>query len=134
MLPRTLQKRRQIDAWELDELGLETKTGRDVDDVNDSDPTPLSVLQQAFSPSHCKAYSRRSDEVQSPVFRMFFFRGKPFLLETSDIYADSAALKARSRAVANLDSVCCVSPKAQRSGTKPECDASLYEQRGSECV
>ena len=41
-------------------------------------------------------------------------------------------LFARSRAAANLDSVCCVSWKAQRSGAKPECDASLYEQRGSE--
>ena len=73
MLPRTLQKRRQIDAWELDELELETKTGRemsmmsmvsmrdldDVDDVNDSDPTPPSVLQQACSPSHLVSFAQK---------------------------------------------------------------------------
>ena len=56
MLPRTLQKRRQIDAWELDELEPEREDGQrdvdDVDDVNDADLTPPSVLQQACSPSH----------------------------------------------------------------------------------
>ena len=30
MLSKTLQKRRQIDAWELGELELETKTGREM--------------------------------------------------------------------------------------------------------
>ena len=57
MLPRTLQKRRQIDAWELDELEPEREDRqRDVDDVDDADPTPPSVLQPVGMSHHSLFY------------------------------------------------------------------------------
>ena len=66
MLPRTLQKRRQIDAWELDEFEPEREDRQrdvdDVDDVNDADPTPPSVLQQACSPSHLVQKKQRGQD------------------------------------------------------------------------
>ena len=53
MLSKTLQKRRQIDAWELDERELETKTDREMSMMSMmSTQLHLQCFNRPASPSH----------------------------------------------------------------------------------
>ena len=64
MLSKTLQKRRQIDAWELDERELETKTDREMSMMS----TQLHL--QCFNrPAALHTFYVRNKEVKLHVLR-----------------------------------------------------------------
>ena len=70
MLPRTLQKRRQIDTWELDELELETKTGREMSMMSMMSMIPIQLHLQCFNrPTAVHSLYSKTTEVKTHLLR-----------------------------------------------------------------